>query len=144
MTLEELLAREAIRDTMARYHMAGDGNDADGYAGVFAEDGVLDSADFRIEGRAAIRAWKAGRASGPQPAKFVRHNLTTCQIDLTGPETAKARAYFAVFTEVGPDHSGYYSDEFRKVGEAWLIAYRKVWIDWRAPESRFRGPLPKK
>jgi ketosteroid isomerase-like protein len=143
MTLEELLAREAIRHTLASYHMGGDGNDADAYAGVFTEDGVLDSADFKIEGRAAIRKWKAGRASGPQPAKFVRHNLTTCKLDVTGPNTAKGRAYFMVMTEVGPDHSGYYSDEYRKVGDEWLIAYRKVWIDWRAKDSRFRGPLPK-
>jgi hypothetical protein len=32
MTLEELLAREAIRHTLASYHMGGDGNDADAYA----------------------------------------------------------------------------------------------------------------
>jgi hypothetical protein len=62
---------------------------------------------------------------------------------VTGPAVAKGRAYFMVMTEVGPDHSGYYSDEYRKVGDEWLIAYRKVWIDWRAKDSRFRGPLPK-
>jgi hypothetical protein len=139
MTMEELLAREEIRRTLAQDHISGDANDADGYAGAFAEDGVLNSADFDIVGRQAIRDWKAERAKSP-PAKFVRHNLTTSQIELTGPDTAVARTYFVVFTEVGPDHNGYYSDQFKKVGDRWLIAHRKVWLDWRAKDSRFRPP----
>jgi hypothetical protein len=138
MTHEDFLAREAIRYTLASYNLAGDGNDAAGYAAVFTEDGVLESADFHLVGRGQIEAWKAARIKAPPPAKFVRHNLTTSRIDLTGPERAEGRTYFVVFTEVGPDHSGYYTDVFRKVGEQWLIAHRKVWLDWRAHDSRFR------
>jgi hypothetical protein len=139
MTIEELLAREGVRHTIASYNMTGDQMDADGYAAVFTEDGVLDSSDFKIEGRAAIRDWKDARNKAPL-AKFVRHNITTCQIEITGPDSAKARTYFVVLTEIGPDHSGYYTDVFRKVGEAWLITNRYVRLDWRAPDSRFRPP----
>jgi hypothetical protein len=137
MTPEEGLAHQAIRKTLASYNIAGDANDAAGYAAVFTPDGVLDSADFSLVGRAKIEAWKAARAKTPV-AKFVRHNLTTCRIDLTGPDSAKARTYFVVFTDVGPDHSGYYDDVFSRIGGDWLIAHRKVWLDWRAPDSRFR------
>lgn len=137
MTEDERLAREEIRRTLAQYNIGGDLNDADQYAGAFAEDGVIDSADFTITGRTEIRDWKAGRAK-LSPAKFVRHNLTTSQVEFTGPETATGRTYFMVVTEVGPDHAGYYADQFKKVGERWFIAHRKVWIDWFSPESRFR------
>jgi hypothetical protein len=139
MTQEEHLAREEIRRTLAQYNIGGDLNDAEAYAGAFAEDGVIDSADFTITGRSEIRDWKAARAKA-SPARFVRHNLTTSQVEFTGPETATGRTYFFVVTEVGPDHCGYYADQFRKVGERWFIAYRKVWVDWYARESRFRRP----
>jgi uncharacterized protein (TIGR02246 family) len=136
MTVEELIARGEIRATLAAYNSAGDQNDAEGYAGVFTVDGILESAGTQIKGREAIRHWKAERAKAP-PAKFVRHNLTTCLIEVTGPETATARTYFQVLTEVGPDHAGYYADDFRKEDGRWLIAHRKVRLDWFAPDSRF-------
>jgi hypothetical protein len=155
MTIEEAIARECIRDTMARYNMAGDRARVDEMAEVFAEDGVLETPGYTHRGREAIRGWMQGwrtatapaapakaetpakADAAPRPAKFVRHNITTSQIDFTGPDTARARTYFVVFTQIGPDHSGYYADEFRKVGDRWLIAHRRAMMDWRAPESTF-------
>jgi hypothetical protein len=51
--------RAAIVDLQAPYVMAMDYLDADGYAAVFAEDGVLDWARGLVEGRAAIREFIA-------------------------------------------------------------------------------------
>lgn len=153
MTHEDLLAREAIRDTMARYTMAGDRLKVDDYAACFTEDGVMEAqhADpdmaFRYEGRAAIRAWQARWLDAAQAgtrvhaATFARHHLTTSQIDLTGPETASARTYWTAWTDIGPDHAGYYLDSFRKVGDRWLIAHRLVREDWRSPQSLFGGAV---
>ena len=138
MTLDDLLAREAIRHTMSVYNTAGDGNDADGWAGAFTEDGVLATGSIRFEGRDAIRQSKLDRIKAAH-AQFVRHNITTSRIDLTGPGVAKAKTYFVVFTEAGPDHAGHYLDDWRKVGDDWLIAHRNVVVDWKSPESRF-GP----
>src|SRR5690606_24585937 len=53
--------RAAIVDLQARYVMAMDYFDADGYAAVFAEDGVLDWARGLVEGREAIREFMASR-----------------------------------------------------------------------------------
>jgi hypothetical protein len=148
VNLDELLAREAIRHTMTRYTMAGDRLRADEFVAVFTEDAVLasegveESDIFRHEGREAIREWMArwSRRSGaaqPPRATFVRHHLSTSQIELTGPDTAKARTYWVAYTDIGPDHCGYYIDRFRKTGEEWLIAERKVRLDWRSPNSLF-------
>ena len=157
MTVEELLAREAIRDTLAKYNMSGDSLRAEDFAACFTEDGVIESPrgdgsfNFRHEGRAAILAWQTRWRSaepgsgGPdvvRKASFVRHNLTTCKIDLTGPETARARSYWFVVSDNGPDHCGIYMDDFRKVGDQWLIARRRVRTEWNAPDSLFAAPAP--
>lgn len=150
MTLDDLLARESIRRTLAAYNIFGDRLRADEIAATFTQDGILESKGvppgqpFRHEGREAIRAWFAGwdrpvdRPAPVRAPRFVRHNLTTCRIDLTGADTARARTYWAVFTDVGPDHCGCYVDTFRKVGEHWLIAHRDVRVDWKSADSFYR------
>ena len=55
MNNDELMAREAIRHTLASYHIAGDGNDADGYSAVFPEDGVVRASGMEISGRELLR-----------------------------------------------------------------------------------------
>lgn len=153
MTLDDLLAREAIRDTMARYNTAGDRLQVDEYAACFTVDGIMEAEHqdpancFRYEGREAIRGWqerwreRTMAGEGIHKATFVRHHLSTCRIDLTGPETARARTYWVAWTDIGPDHAGYYIDEFRKVGTHWLIAHRRVREDWRSPDSLFGGAV---
>jgi SnoaL-like domain len=148
MTLDERLAREAIRDTLARYNMAGDRLRLDDFVAVFTKDAVLESDVFRCEGRAGIRDWFGGFGRTPEtrpdPARpaptVVRHQLATCRIELTGADTAEARTYWTVFSDIGPDHGGVYSDRFRREGERWLIAHRRIRVDWKAPGTLFGGP----
>ena len=109
---------------------------------LFAEDAVFEFEafpplpGFRFEGRAAIDPsvrWAKWQAS--MRTSFVRHNLGTCLIELTGLREAKARTYFSVFTDIGLDHSGVYDDEFSKVGDDWLFKRRSIRLDWRSPEG---------
>ena len=160
MTLEEMLAREAIRALMARCTQAGDSLRADEYAQCFAEDGRLITESesggqgLDLKSRAEILAWqtekrKPGEGMGQHssvPLRFARHNLTTCKIELTGPDSAQARTYWFVNTNAGPDHSGVYRDTFRRVEGEWLIAERRVKTEWASdtslmvpPESRPGG-----
>jgi hypothetical protein len=97
---------------------------------------------FRYEGREQIRNWftrwrkPAGEAPVHQ-ATFIRHHLSTCHIELTGPGTARARTYWVAYTDIGPDHCGYYLDSFRKEGDRWLIAHRRIRLDWRTDRSLY-------
>lgn len=150
MTLDDLLAREAIRDTMARYTTSGDRLRIDDFVSCFTEDGVIEAEDvrieqaFRYEGRAAIRSWQERWLSGKggtHGARFVRHHLSTSRIELTSPDIATARTYWVAWTDIGPDHAGYYLDTFRKVGEEWLIAHRRVRLDWEADASLFKAAI---
>lgn len=149
MTLEELLARESIRQTMANYTMAGDRLRIDDFVAVFTDDAILESEGvpesdaFRYVGRQAMRAWftrwsrPAEGAPKTHQATFVRHHLSTAQIELTGADSARARTYWVAYTDIGPDHCGYYLDTYRKVNEQWLIAHRRIRMDWRSPQSLF-------
>src|SRR3974377_442114 len=110
MTLEELLARESIRKTMANYTLAGDRLRVEEFVAVFTEDAILESdgvpeADaFRYVGREEIRQWllrwnapnKTAQAS-PQ-ATFIRHHLSTSQIEIVAADSAKARTYWVAYT----------------------------------------------
>lgn len=150
MTLEDLLAREAIRDLMARYTMAGDRLRIDDFVACFTDDAVIESERvppdrlFRHEGRAAIRAWQErwlSGGSGTHGATFVRHHLSTSAVTLHDADSAEARTYWTAWTDIGPDHAGYYLDALRKVGGAWLIAHRRIRLDWEAPGSLFRSAV---
>jgi hypothetical protein len=149
MELQELLDREGIRKTLANYTMAGDRLRVDDFIATFTQDaifeseGVLKEKTFRYAGRDAIKAfimsWGRGanEAKPVHQAKFIRHHLSTCQIELTGPGTAKCRTYWVAYTNLGPDHCGYYIDELRKVADEWLIAHRRVREDWMARDSLY-------
>jgi len=150
MTDEEMLAREAIRQTMARYTTAGDRLQIEEFVATFTEDAIMESEQveesdsFRYSGRDEIRGWMqrwldraASPAAGDAGAKFVRHHLSTCDIRFTGQGQARARTYWTAYTDIGPDHCGYYLDDFQRVGDQWLLSHRRVRLDWRSPQSRF-------
>lgn len=149
MTLEEALAREAIRQKLAAYTAAGDRLRVEEFVAVFTDDAILESDGvpaqdaFRYEGKDAIRAWMSRwlrpsqQGEKPHEATFIRHHLSTCHIELTGPDAARARTYWSAWTDIGVDHTGYYVDAFRKVGDDWLLAHRKIRLDWRAPNSLY-------
>ncbi|MCB2077817.1 MAG: nuclear transport factor 2 family protein [Novosphingobium sp.] len=149
MTNEEATAREAIRKTINAYTIAGDSRDSEAFPGLFAIDAVFEFAGFaplpgfRREGRDAIRSgiatWSQEPGKDPSLTRtaFIRHNLTTCQIELTGDNIARARTYFIVMTEIGPDHSGVYSDMLKRYDDNWLFTHRRITLDWRSPESLF-------
>lgn len=151
MTLDELLAREAIRRTMAAYTIAGDFLREDDFVACFTDDAVIEServaeADlFRYEGRDAIRGWIARWRDPPagrtHQASFVRHHLATSHIILTGEDRATARTYWTAWTDIGADHAGHYLDDFRRIGDDWLIAHRRIRLDWQAAGSLFHSAV---
>lgn len=138
MTEEEVAAQIEIRDLIARYNHTGDAEDAGGYAGVFALDGVIEVFGHRFVGREAIHAWKAGRSLSGAPATgplFRRHHVTTTRITLDGPDRASGLVYWIVITQIGVDHTGFYTDRYVRVDGEWLIAHRQVDFMWRSPGS---------
>jgi hypothetical protein len=135
---------EAIRHTMAAYNIAGDRMRLADLADTFTPTGVLETPTARMEGREAIIAAlgrgrrpdtpAAGAARGPT---FVRHNVTTSLLELTGEETAEGRSYFIVYTDIGPDHMGGYVDRLVKLDGRWQFEHRRVLIYWMSEQTLF-------
>jgi hypothetical protein len=139
MEMWELVAREQIRETIARYaHCADTGRFAE-LAELFTADGVLEI-DGRppLAGRVAIGeflgATKSSLASTLE-RPYIRHHLSSVTIDVHGPDDASARSYFLAITERGPDHWGRYRDRLTRVDDRWLFQHRRVRPDGHAPSS---------
>jgi hypothetical protein len=145
MELWELIARERIRDTLARYNWAGDGARLAEVAATFCKDGVLEVRDRQtMVGRGEIVEFLGGVASGATPdpglKRVVRHNVANLRFVEVTPELAKVESYFTVLTEIGLDHFGRYRDELVPVGDEWLIRHRFVKTDWYAANSTMAAP----
>jgi len=136
--------RAAIVDLQARYVVAMDYLDADGYAGVFAEDGVLDWARGLVEGRDAIREFMAsgtydltqGAAEAETPdgrnwPSTVRHLITNQVIDVDG-DTAQAITYWIQFNNNDQRNQvewmlfGSWYDEFVKIDGEWFFSLHRI------------------
>ena len=141
MEVEELLARESIKHTMAKYSMAGDEFEVEDYVSCFTEDGTMEFANFPgqghllFNGREEIREFVSGffgavkRGDAALPWTFMRHHITTCRIQLIDENSARAKTYILYSSNHGVENSGIYTDEFRKVGDHWLIASRNWTVD---------------
>lgn len=130
--------RDAIRDLLARYTYNGDRGRVAELAACFAANGTIEYPGNRATGPAEIAAALSGGTGARNPAlSFLRHHITNPLIEVDA-DRASARSYFAVHTDVGPDHSGTYSDQLIRTAEGWRFAHRLVRIDWQSPESLFR------
>jgi len=143
MRPDELAAREAVRETIARYAHAVDRGLYDEAAKCFTEDGILDVKDVaRHEGREAIVGMFRGagdRLLKSSQKALIRHHVSSIQIDVDVTSgRATAASYFFVVTEIGPDHWGTYRDTLARDDATgrWLFTERKVKVDGRAAKSK--------
>jgi hypothetical protein len=135
----ELVARESVRDVVARYNAYGDSGRMTDLLELFTEDAVMDMDGSVFTGRAAIGAGfvDAGRqfvafakkVQAPRDLPVLRHYTSTHVIDVTSPATARCSSYFLTFMAHGPDHWGSYADELAEVDGRWLIAKRVVRVE---------------
>jgi ketosteroid isomerase-like protein len=136
----ELVARESIRDLIARYNANGDSGRFDDVLALFADDAVMDAGGTAYIGKAGIRSLFDGTAAGFDGGpRGLRHFTATSQIDLASPERATARSYYQVLLGDGLDHWGRYLDEFSVVDGRWLFTRRRVTVDGTVPGSWAAG-----
>ncbi|ORW97685.1 hypothetical protein AWB92_03245 [Mycobacterium sp. IEC1808] len=136
----ELVAREQIRDTLARYNWSGDAGRLEGLAETFCADGVLEIRGREpLRGRTEIVSFLGGVtgkvARNVDLKPVVRHNVANVLFTGLTPDRAEVSSYFTVVTQIGLDHFGRYRDVLVPDGDRWLIKHRKVSTDWAAPDS---------
>jgi len=139
--ISDFLAREAIRDLVARYNSYGDSGLFDRMIGLFAPDALIEINGVALHGLDELRRVfrsvpESTTRPGDRPA-YLRHCTATHQIDLVDETTATGRCYFFVITAVGLDHWGRYLDRYRVVDGEWRFAERRVLTDALSPNSIF-------
>ena len=140
MEMWELVAREQIRDTLARYNWSGDAGRLDELVDTFCADGVLEIRGFEpLNGRSAIVAFLGGItgkvADRADVKPIVRHNVANLVFNELTEDQAQVSSYFTVVTHIGLDHIGRYRDTVVPDGDTWRIKHRMVSTDWAAPNS---------
>ena len=88
----------------------------------------------RAEGREAIRKMIADSLDEMKPRPFIHNHL----IELLGPDRAKGTCYAEVrLTHQGKKclMTGWYNDEYAKVGGQWKFKSRQITVDSIAPIS---------
>jgi hypothetical protein len=147
MEIWELLIREQIRDTIARYNWAGDSGRLDDLADTFCADGVLEIRGLEpLRGRPEIVAFLGGVtgkvAASAGVKRIVRHNVANLLFDAVTRDQAQVSCYFTVVSHIGLDHVGRYRDTLVPDGDIWRIKHRKVSTDWAASNSVMAAPSP--
>jgi hypothetical protein len=142
----ELVAREHIRDTLARYNWSGDAGRLDDLADTFCADGLLEIRGFEpLRGRSEIVAFLGGVtgniAASADVKPIVRHNVANLLFNEVTRDHARVSCYFTVVTHIGLDHVGRYRDTVVPDGDTWRIEHRKVSTDWAAPDSAMARPM---
>jgi 3-phenylpropionate/cinnamic acid dioxygenase small subunit len=153
MTLDDLLAREGIRDLVSRYNSYGDTGKFDRLWDLFASDAVMEIGPARGErttytGLDDVKRIFVGAQDrvAAQPESdapmYLRHFTATHQIDLVDADHATGRCYFAVIIgggdrQGGLDHWGRYIDEYVRIDGAWRFQRRRVFVDGRVETSWF-------
>jgi SnoaL-like domain len=142
----ELVARESIRDLVARYNANGDSGRIAQVLELFAADATMEITSEAGETRAfrgvdeietmftgAIETFREAAGKRGQPG-YVRHCVATHQIDVGDRHHAKGRCYFFVIRASGLDHWGRYVDEYEERDGRWRFTYRKVTTEGHQPE----------
>jgi hypothetical protein len=151
--------RAAIIDLQHRYVLAMDYFDADGYAAVFTEDGVLDWARGEVKGRTAIREFMASgtydlRKMNFQPAKTpdgrdwpstVRHLVTNQVIEVNG-NTARGVSYWINYANNADRRKiewlsfGSWDDQFVRLDGKWYFKRHTIYNEGNP--NRFTADRP--
>lgn len=133
MEIWELIARESIRDLIARYNANGDSGRYAQVAELFAADAVYEVEGVTHLGAAGVFEVMTAAASamggGEGAPSVVRHLTSTTQIDVADETHASARSYYLVVLPNGPDHWGRYLDTYCTIEGRWRFASRKVTLD---------------
>jgi 3-phenylpropionate/cinnamic acid dioxygenase small subunit len=164
LELWELIARESIRDLVARYNANGDSGRFEEMLKVFADDAsmelvAVDGTVRRYDGVRQVATiftdtkatWDTSLGSRPDrrsgagggesggggttPRHHIRHFTSTHQIDLVDESHARGRCYFAVLMPHGLDHWGRYVDEYGVRDGRWVITLRRAFSDGRVDRS---------
>jgi hypothetical protein len=129
-----LAAERACEALIIAYtHLADRFGDRAELPGLFTDDGIWESDDVRLEGRAQLEEF-FGRVEADRSTRHVSSNVA---VRVTGDGTAEGLSYFTLYRHIGekprvPDLDGQpvivgqYRDRFVRTADGWRIAHRRA------------------
>jgi ketosteroid isomerase-like protein len=136
-----------IHEMISQYAYAYDSNDAEGFAQVFAEDGVLEIfipgetiPAIRLQSRKEIHEWAAQRLRERRGRFTSRHFQSGVRFEALTAEEARLRVMVLVTRQEATGSAPYmhltgiYHDVWRKSSDGWRLAHRSAYTD-RDPSS---------
>jgi len=141
-----------IRNVIASLALLSDMGDIDEWGMLFTEDAEYTTASgVAWHGRAEIvESGRQRRARGTHgPGSNNRHLSASVLVRSTGPDTAEAESYLAMYKDLPPDGDdgaseksptllvvGYYRDRFRRTSDGWKVAHRELAQSSHTPRWR--------
>jgi uncharacterized protein (TIGR02246 family) len=138
--------RFAILDVLARYSRALDTADAEGYAALFAPDGVCEIAGDEYVGREAIATYIKRLTSVDTWAGF-RHHNTQILFEEGDGHSCRVSCYSTIMVlhrdgSVETRLQGFYRDVMVKLEGLWYFAERR-WELWDLNKLASYRPAPR-
>ena len=136
-SMQEVIDREAIRTLPVRYCHCVWQQDLEGYVNLFSEDGSFSTNDPTLpgaQGREGLRKMISKGLDTMKPRPFIHNHV----IELLGPDRATGTCYVEVrMLREGKKWmlTGWYNDEYVKVGGEWKFKSRKITTDSFGPVS---------
>jgi len=136
----------AIYDVLARYSRVLDTADYEGYAALFAPDGVVEIAGEEYRGREAIAAY-IKRLTGVETWAGFRHHNTQIMFEEGDGNRCKVSCYSMIMFRnrdgsVDSRLQGFYRDVFVKQDGLWYFAERR-WEEWDPDKLASYRPAPR-
>jgi hypothetical protein len=135
--LQAVTDREAIRELPVKYCHCVWQKDLDNWVNLFTADGTISTTDPNIPGAQGSEGLRKMISSGldtMKPRPFIHNHV----INLLGPDRATGTCYVEVrLIRDGKKWSlsGWYDDEYAKVGGEWKFKSRRINIDSFAPSG---------
>lgn len=128
-TITELADRDQIRELPQRYCDCVWRGDVDGLVKLFAADGaftiIANNRESTNKGHAELQKTYAAGLKNLTPRPYIHNHV----IDLTGDGTATGRCYVELrdaSNNLSWLGTGYYHDEYVKVGDTWKFKSRRA------------------
>ncbi|KAJ9603449.1 hypothetical protein H2200_012227 [Cladophialophora chaetospira] len=108
-------------------------------APLFTPDGV-----FRLPNGVAVKPANMLKVVQGNNPKFIRHHITSIEIDFISPNEAHTEAYYIAITHLSSmDHWGCWKDVVTRGSEGtWLIADRTIVVDGGDPKGWYKTTYP--
>jgi len=127
--------RARIHAVVHRYAFNGrEGVDIADMLPLFTDDAVA-----ILPNGARVPIQKLSEVLQGEEAKYIRHHITTIDIQFASDTEARVESqFFAITNEASPDHWGSWRDSFLKSNDgSWKINERYIVVDGGSPEGWF-------